>query len=706
MLLGGGLLGYSSYNANAEVIYEKDAVNNLSINLTPKAPVFIDSIEDATELAAAPVAAVKGVISPTATGSLFCFNDFQNLSSYRVFVEGTSLGASAVNPALSARIAGDYPALSLDTTAVADGNYKLVYEAVNKCNDKVTVKADIKIDNTAPTITKATFGKANETVYKKAGSGVMFYFNADETLAEWPTLKVGGKSVNVGSGTNYGYQYVAYFSVPSSASEGPLSIELDYKDVAGNSGSTVTSTTDGSAVTVDLTVPTITKATFGKANESALKKNGDGVMFYFNASETLAEWPILKLGGKTVEVKSGTNYGYQYVAYLSVGASTPNGLLSIELNYKDLAGNIGGTVTATTDGSAVTVDTISPEITKATFSKADETFYKKDGQGVMFYFNASEVLAGWPTLKLGGKTVEVKSGANYGYQYVAYLSVGANTPEGPLSIELNYTDLVGNSGSTVVATTDGGVVVVDLTAPTGDITYSTTTQTNGDVTASIETSEPIATPNSWTKIDDTHFEKTFSVNSPIIIGLVDLAGNIGHANGDINWIVKIGGSGVVDTPTGGGSGEQAAAAISPVLASTVVSRYLALNDDSATTTDAATTPTSTDPTRYSAQNSGEVLGAQDNRSWSLANLILTVGAVLASVVALVGYFGEHDKRERKNGVWRVLTLIPAIAGVVVFCLTEDWSLPMTFIDTWSLLMLAITAVAIALAVKAGQKADR
>jgi hypothetical protein len=133
--------------------------------------------------------------------------------------------------------------------------------------------------------------------------------------------------------------------------------------------------------------------------------------------------------------------------------------------------------------------------------------------------------------------------------------------------------------------------------------------------------------------------------------------------------------------------------------------------DTAATDDelvAETKTTDTNPTPYVANNdqdTGEVLGAADDKSWAMANLILAGATVLMSVVVALGFFGK-DKDEQRHGVLRALTLIPAAGAVAAFLLTEDWTLPTAFVDVWSILMVAILAVGVVLtvfAVRGGEK---
>ena len=103
---------------------------------------------------------------------------------------------------------------------------------------------------------------------------------------------------------------------------------------------------------------------------------------------------------------------------------------------------------------------------------------------------------------------------------------------------------------------------------------------------------------------------------------------------------------------------------------------------------------------------GEVLGVQDERHWALVNLILTIGTVLASIIVIIRYFtGKKDEEEERaegttktevnrRGAIRALSIIPAVGAVIAFILTEDMTLPMGWVDWWTILMVVIAVIQI------------
>ncbi|HWP21373.1 MAG TPA: MBG domain-containing protein [Candidatus Cryosericum sp.] len=101
-------------------------------------------------------------------------------------------------------------------------------------------------------------------------------------------------------------------------------------------------------------------------------------------------------------------------------------------------------------------------------------------------------------------------------------------------------------------------------------------------------------------------------------------------------------------------------------------------------------------------------------SWALLNLILAIATALGSVLMLIGLVGKKRKEElegvvvretKKHPVTRLMTLLPAIGGIVAFILTENMKNPMAFVDRWTILMAVIAVLQTAL-VFLGVKKDK
>ena len=113
-------------------------------------------------------------------------------------------------------------------------------------------------------------------------------------------------------------------------------------------------------------------------------------------------------------------------------------------------------------------------------------------------------------------------------------------------------------------------------------------------------------------------------------------------------------------------------------------------------------------------------------AWALINLILTIVTTLLSILLLIGYIGKKKKalededgnvvldengkevmeyEKNKKGLWRLISIIPALIAIIVFIFTEDMTLPMIFVDKWTILHVVIALVQVVVMVLCKKKKD-
>ena len=78
-------------------------------------------------------------------------------------------------------------------------------------------------------------------------------------------------------------------------------------------------------------------------------------------------------------------------------------------------------------------------------------------------------------------------------------------------------------------------------------------------------------------------------------------------------------------------------------------------------------------------------------AWALVNLIACLLTVLLAVVKLVGRHEKEDNNEEKKARINLSFVIPAVASVILFILTENMRNPMVMFDSWTPVMLALLA---------------
>ncbi len=131
------------------------------------------------------------------------------------------------------------------------------------------------------------------------------------------------------------------------------------------------------------------------------------------------------------------------------------------------------------------------------------------------------------------------------------------------------------------------------------------------------------------------------------------------------------------------------------------------------TPEASATPT-IEPTSTPKPTSSAETGIIDNDAtpstarkdhWALINLIAAIGSVLFGLLLLLSKNKKDNDNEdedatdeegtqKRNKVWKVVSLVDAIIAVVVFVLTENMKQPMVLVDKWTMLMILFTLISI------------
>jgi len=102
----------------------------------------------------------------------------------------------------------------------------------------------------------------------------------------------------------------------------------------------------------------------------------------------------------------------------------------------------------------------------------------------------------------------------------------------------------------------------------------------------------------------------------------------------------------------------------------------------------------------------------DGAAWALVNLIFTVIGILVALVLLMAFYikrkNEDDSRghyeQEKKRLWpRVLAALFAMGAIVLFFVTENMKLPMTYTDRWTIWHAVILVAVIVFAIVASLK---
>lgn len=381
---------------------------------------------------------------------------------------------------------GNTPASAITTTT--DGSY-------------------VKFDKTNPILGSITIASNNlNNTLAIEGQVVTLTFASSEDIGT-PTVNIlGGAATvtNVADSSNW----VATKTVGGADSEGVVGFSIAYSDKAGNNGTTRTDLTGGGdPVTVDLTVPQITKASIATNNSTGdeLSVPGDVVTLEIETSEAI-QTPTVTIATQTATVSQGAD-ALTWTATYAMTTNESNGAVPFAIDFTDLSGNQGNGGASYTallnddDGNSVSFDKTQPELDYVNI-QSDNTLpaYARVGSEVTLGFESNEALSSY-AVTINGNTVAVSYDAVADRYSAAYTLVDGDS-EGDVTFTIDYTDLNGYQGVQQTETLDDSNVEFDKTPPQMDVlTYSsnnanmTSMAKEGDViTVNLEADENLQSP--------------------------------------------------------------------------------------------------------------------------------------------------------------------------------------------------------------------
>jgi hypothetical protein len=116
-------------------------------------------------------------------------------------------------------------------------------------------------------------------------------------------------------------------------------------------------------------------------------------------------------------------------------------------------------------------------------------------------------------------------------------------------------------------------------------------------------------------------------------------------------------------------------------------------------------------------------GGAEGAAWALINLIAAILTVVIAVLLLISLLkrkkdevkeedetgktseedDEDEKRKKQRVLVKVLGIVPAVASVIAFILTENMKNPMRWVDRWTLLMIILLVIEILMACFSSKK---
>ncbi|UCG73024.1 MAG: glycoside hydrolase family 16 protein [Chromatiales bacterium] len=313
-------------------------------------------------------------------------------------------------------------------------------------------------DTTPPTLTDVTIGSNNaDRSVATTGDAVIVAFTADEPIAT-PTVTIGGIAADSVNGLGTDWQ--ASRALTAADADGVIPFTIEFLDLASNPGVPVTTSTDGSSVTLDTTAPTVA---IEGAPAAFVSLDPFPVTFQFSE-------PVTGFDADDIDVTNGAAGNFAGSGATYTADITPSGVGTLVIGVA--AGSAVDAVGLPNEAAADVLvtsgldDPNAPLLTTVSIASSNaNSGFARTGDVVTINMIASEPIT-QPTVTIGGAPADLVSGALTNWS--ATRTTLATDPEGEVAFAISDFQAVddGTPGFQTTVTTDGSSVIFDVTPPT------------------------------------------------------------------------------------------------------------------------------------------------------------------------------------------------------------------------------------------------
>ena len=281
---GSGTTWTATYTAHADdtdglvsfTIAFDDVLGNAGTNVTA-----VTNSSSVTFDKTVPTLSDVGIASNNSTDTLAIVNDVITVTFTAIEAIGTkvvtfSSAGVAINASRVSYVnttgntwTASYTAVGSDTDGAVTYSIVVGDLAGNPGVAVTTGTGSVTFDDTDPARTSVIVASNNSLVtHAKSGNVVTVELTTDVAVSQPVVVfKSGGAALNNASGRVITYtntnspnktEWSAAYTVDAADTDGLVSFDIDFSDLAGNAATTVTSVTDTSSVVVDTTAPTLT----------------------------------------------------------------------------------------------------------------------------------------------------------------------------------------------------------------------------------------------------------------------------------------------------------------------------------------------------------------------------------------------------------------------------------------------------------------
>ena len=329
----------------------------------------------------------------------------------------------------------------------------------------------VNFDKSKPSLNSLAIFTDNSayTDWGRVGSVVSLVFGADETLdPSQNVVAINGNAVSASFDAAAGThgRYTAVYALQNSDIEQQVTFSVDFIDMNGYAGETAVNVTlDGTIVTFDNTIPSITTLTYASNNAIDVTKVKQTELITIDiTSPDLLQEPVILVAGQSPGTPVVVGNAQTWTSIYTV-PNLSDGLVTLQLDFKDYAGNSGTRLTAPTDGIAINYDSTIPRLDIVTLVSNNNysTAKAKLFDELTLSIDADELLS-TPVITISNISVTPIMGLTADLWVATYTMQVADT-EADVPFTIDFTDLANNPGGRVTSTTDGLVVNYDNTAP-------------------------------------------------------------------------------------------------------------------------------------------------------------------------------------------------------------------------------------------------
>ncbi|HLD52671.1 MAG TPA: hypothetical protein VJA82_05150 [Sediminibacterium sp.] len=336
------------------------------------------------------------------------------------------------------------------------------------------------IDTITPALTTVAIVSNNSNTSKaKVGDKITLNFTSSEAIKR-PTVTIGNGAATITNLTapaadSTSWRAELTMLTANTQAQGQVVFSISISDSTGNTKS-VNTTTNSSKVTYDTIKPILSAVTIvSNGSTSTVAGPTDSVTIAFTANEGLNATPsvVVRAGGQIihnpVQVRRVTGNNWTAGFYMDQANDITGAITFIISNLIDTTGNLGTSVTSTTNASSVTFVKSKPTLTSVTIASNNATNIRRatTGNTVTLNFTASEAI-NTPVVKLTTlqRTVTPTNVSGDKLNWQATYTTVVGDPEDSVTVLIVPTSIYNIVGDEVKTTTNGSYVLFDKTKPT------------------------------------------------------------------------------------------------------------------------------------------------------------------------------------------------------------------------------------------------